>query len=1170
MAAEIGKNTKNITRYQLEVTELIREMQNMTKEGKDAATQLSALGTRFNELKTRGEKLEGVMRFYASRTKDSAKATANLNTRLSALNTGVGKVTAAEKRLVAEVNKVNAARKREAAAIKKSIADKKKEAAATEKLAAAERKSALAKKKNTKATKESSKGIKAYGQGIGKALGTLARFAGAALIINNALKLFRFFSTGAIEAGAKFEAAVANLAAVAGASAVEVNELKEAALAVAKETKFTAVEVIGLQTELSKLGFSAKDVVAATASIAFGAQALGEGLEVVSSTVGKVINQFNLLAEESSVVVDTLVTTINESALSLSTFGTAIQYVGPLASGLGFSLQETAASMAVLADNGFTASRVGTGLRSIFTELGADTIDLKSKLKQLADENLSLSEAIDLVGKRNAAQLITLVDNISVLDESEDKYYQQGKALQSAALQADTFSGQMSILSSAINEYQIGIGQAIIETDFFRRILSSVSPEAGKVVNAFKLIKETGFSGVGDDIKDVVGGLDAFDVAVARAAEAYGKTIEEVLQEVRDNEDKTVYNRQQGTNQTVKQYTEIGSSVLGYKDKLKELAEQERKNILIQQERGKVQEQYQAEIDKLVVKEQLGENIIPEADALADGIKKRMSGVVDEIKIWEDIIDKEKDEVEKKRLGDQLLAQKAKLKELSNYYRLVANLIGIEQSSEEGSIAIQKRKTETFRELLDEYEDKKDAIKTTNELSTLENELNSDFMANTAARIEMNNDLKDKNDELITKLQEEISTRKTLSESEDANTKQGKYNIDAYNREIETLEKLIEKYNEKNEKLTISASTLSFAAENTKKQIAALKKEYDDGDITGGQLKIGEQQITENFKADLEALKAANPELTNVINAMVKNLELGYDVDWNAVLFKGIEEAISTTFGAIEGFNETAFENTKNRLEAEKDAIKSRYETEDYLAKQQLENGLINEAQYRARQQQLRKKQIAEENAIDKKLFDAENKKKKNDAKVDFLEALASIIPTLIKEGIAEPTTLNIMAAITGASAAASYAAEISAINQSKFYPKKFATGGMVNGPSHEQGGVPFSVQGQGGYEMEGGEFIVNKRAASLHRDLLDKINGSVRPNLPNQPMKYAQGGAVSSTITNVSQQSADSVNYLKAIAEATSTNAMNSSRPVRAFVTSTDLRRDESARRIKENNTTI
>lgn len=34
-------------------------------------------------------------------------------------------------------------------------------------------------------------------------------------------------------------------------------------------------------------------------------------------------------------------------------------------------------------------------------------------------------------------------------------------------------------------------------------------------------------------------------------------------------------------------------------------------------------------------------------------------------------------------------------------------------------------------------------------------------------------------------------------------------------------------------------------------------------------------------------------------------------------------------------------------------------------------------------------------------------------------------------------------------------------------------------------------VQGQGGYEMEGGEFIVNKKASSLHRQLLESINNS-------------------------------------------------------------------------------
>jgi hypothetical protein len=105
---------------------------------------------------------------------------------------------------------------------------------------------------------------------------------------------------------------------------------------------------------------------------------------------------------------------------------------------------------------------------------------------------------------------------------------------------------------------------------------------------------------------------------------------------------------------------------------------------------------------------------------------------------------------------------------------------------------------------------------------------------------------------------------------------------------------------------------------------------------------------------------------------------------------------------------------------------------------------------------------------------------------------------------------------------------------------------------------------------LKGGEFIVNKKASSLHRDLLERINNSVKPNVSTQPMKFAQGGIVSTSVTNVSRPAEESVNYLKAIAEATTNTAINSSKPVRAFVTSSDLRKDETARRIKDNNTTI
>jgi len=170
----------------------------------------------------------------------------------------------------------------------------------------------------------------------------------------------------------------------------------------------------------------------------------------------------------------------------------------------------------------------------------------------------------------------------------------------------------------------------------------------------------------------------------------------------------------------------------------------------------------------------------------------------------------------------------------------------------------------------------------------------------------------------------------------------------------------------------------------------------------------------------------------------------------------------------------------------------------------------------------------------------------------------------MFKRGEAgEPVTTSVKAAISAGLAAASFAAEVAAINSRKFVPKQFEQGGMVSGPSHAEGGVPFSVQGQGGYEMEGGEFIVNKRATAMHRDLLERINNSQRVKPLAGAYKFAQGGLVAA-------QANESVDYLKAIAEATTSSAIQASKPVRAFVSSKDLRSNETERRLRDRNDRI
>ena len=94
---------------------------------------------------------------------------------------------------------------------------------------------------------------------------------------------------------------------------------------------------------------------------------------------------------------------------------------------------------------------------------------------------------------------------------------------------------------------------------------------------------------------------------------------------------------------------------------------------------------------------------------------------------------------------------------------------------------------------------------------------------------------------------------------------------------------------------------------------------------------------------------------------------------------------------------------------------------------------------------------------------------------------------------------------------------------------------------------------------MEGGEYIINKKSTEKYRALLDQINGTQSDKFT---YKFATGGVVRGG-DKIEKQ----LEYLEAIAAATSSTANNVSKPVRAFVTSTDLKTDDNERRIKERN---
>ena len=80
----------------------------------------------------------------------------------------------------------------------------------------------------------------------------------------------------------------------------------------------------------------------------------------------------------------------------------------------------------------------------------------------------------------------------------------------------------------------------------------------------------------------------------------------------------------------------------------------------------------------------------------------------------------------------------------------------------------------------------------------------------------------------------------------------------------------------------------------------------------------------------------------------------------------------------------------------------------------------------------------------------------------------------------------------------------------------KFNQGGYLEGPSHEQGGIPAIVGGTTPIELEGGEYIMNAQTvAALGTAFMDKINstattyhtGGYDPGQLPSPSNYSRGG---------------------------------------------------------------
>jgi TP901 family phage tail tape measure protein len=181
-----------------------------------------------------------------------------------------------------------------------------------------------------------------------------------------------------------FDKQMSAVGAASGATGKDLAGLRDAAIAAGQATVFGAQDAARAEEELAKAGVSVKDVLSggligslnlATA----GSLDLGRAAEIAASTM----TQFKLAGKDIPHIADLLAAGAGKAQGSVEDLGLAMKYVGPTASQMGVSLEETTGTLAELASNGIMADSAGTGLRGVLTALTGPSAKAAGTMKDL-------------------------------------------------------------------------------------------------------------------------------------------------------------------------------------------------------------------------------------------------------------------------------------------------------------------------------------------------------------------------------------------------------------------------------------------------------------------------------------------------------------------------------------------------------------------------------------------------------------------------------------------------------------------------------------------------------------------------------------------------------------------------------------------------------------------
>ncbi len=302
--------------------------------------------------------------------------------------------------------------------------------------------------------------------------------------------------TGALAAstaaGASFESQMSTVQAISQASESEMARLKALAKQMGIETKFSATEAGQGLEYMAMAGWDVDSMLAGLPGIMNLAAASEEDLGQVSDIVTDAMTAFNLEASRSAEFADVLAQASARSNTDVAMMGQTFKYVAPVAGALGFSIQDTATAISLMANAGIKGEQAGTSLRAIFSRIVKPTAEVASAMERIRlsvtnsdgsmrsldeilrdlragfsglSESERASTAASLASQEAMSGMLALVN---ASDEDYEKlsdsiYHAKGAAEEMAGVRMDNLKGDVTLLKSSAEGAGIAIYEGLSE-----------------------------------------------------------------------------------------------------------------------------------------------------------------------------------------------------------------------------------------------------------------------------------------------------------------------------------------------------------------------------------------------------------------------------------------------------------------------------------------------------------------------------------------------------------------------------------------------------------------------------------------------------------------------------------------------------------------------------------